>query len=181
MTTLNILDNSLAFSINISTLLHPKDTPAGHSKQANPSSDGNTDPKSNNKNSNKPLCKVYAKGHCRHKEGCRFDHPKICFKFRSFGLKSINEKGCENQKCSFLHPNACRDSLKTKTCPREECRFFHHKGTKTVKKPAPKQHTNGNQYNHSNYIETHNRFESLSEQNSTQHKKQLLIDKSVHT
>ena len=47
------------------------------------------------------------------------------------------------------------------------------KGTKTVKKPAPKQHTNGNQYNHSNYIETHNRFESLSEQNSTQHKKQV--------
>ena len=60
----------------------------------------------------KPLCKFYEKGKCRHNNDCRFNHPKICNKFRSFGLKIHNEKGCDNQKCQFLHPNACRDSLK---------------------------------------------------------------------
>ena len=85
----------------------------------------------NDKPKPKTLCKFYQKGKCRHNDNCRFDHPKICYKFRAFGLKTHNEKGCETN-CSYFHPNACRDSLKTKTCPREECRFYHLKGTKTV-------------------------------------------------
>ena len=43
---------------------------------------------------------------------CRFNHPKICHKFRAFGLKLHNDKGCEKSDCPFFHPNACRDSLK---------------------------------------------------------------------
>ena len=69
----------------------------------------------NDKPKPKTLCKFYQKGKCRHNDNCRFDHPKICYKFRAFGLKTHNEKGCETN-CSYFHPNACRDSLKTKTC-----------------------------------------------------------------
>ena len=82
-----------------------------------------------NKKTTLPICKFYQKGKCRHNENCRFEHPKICYKFRAFGLKTDNEKGCESS-CSFFHPNACKDSLKSKNCPREECRFYHLKGTK---------------------------------------------------
>ena len=71
------------------------------------------------------LCKLYTRGKCRHRDECRFDHPKMCNKFRSFGLKIFNEKGCENNNCKFFHPNACRDSIKNNTCPRPDCWFFH--------------------------------------------------------
>ena len=84
----------------------------------------------------KALCKFYQKGKCRHNENCRFDHPKICYKFRAFGSKKFNEKGCEEANYKFFHPNACRDSLKTRTCPRSECRFYHLKGIKNIETKA---------------------------------------------
>ena len=103
----------------------------------------------------KPTCKFHAKGKCRHEGNCRFSHPKICHKFRAFGLKIHNNKGCENKNCSYFHPNACRDSLKHKTCPRADCRFYHLKGTK--------HQTQQEQRN----VSSQNRFEVLAEKNST--------------
>ena len=107
----------------------------------------------------KPTCRFYAKGKCRHNKDCRFNHPKICFKFQSFGLKSNHEKGCEKTNCSYFHPNACRDSLKTRTCPREDCRFFHLKGTKNVPNQPYSLSSNQNKTS----FETQNRFAPLND------------------
>ena len=45
--------------------------------------------------SDKPKCKFYAKGKCRHEGNCRFNHPKMCHKFGAYGLKLYNEKACD--------------------------------------------------------------------------------------
>ena len=120
------------------------------------------------KKNDKPLCKFYVKGKCPHNNDCRFSHPRICNKFRSFGLKIHNDKGCDNQKCQFLHPNACRDSLKTKSCHRDDCRFYHLKGTKIITKQSQSTQSNnkyGKQKKEGTNIETENRFTSLSDSN----------------
>ena len=45
---------------------------------------------------------------CRHGSGCRFEHPKICHKFRSFGLKLHNANTkCENKKCMLTFKSRC--------------------------------------------------------------------------
>ena len=40
-------------------------------------------------------CRFFARGHCTRGAECRFDHPTICKKFRQFGNKSVDPKGCE--------------------------------------------------------------------------------------
>ncbi len=121
-------------------------------------------------------CRFYTRGKCRHGTECRFNHPKICNKFRNFGSKKQSEKGCDSTSCGQFHPNACRDSLKSRTCQREECRFFHLKGTKTIKiqnmvqnQPGPsnrqhkKQKQGANQRQHTTEVKTSNRFEGLQD------------------
>ena len=147
--------------------------------------DYNKNPTHNN-NKEKPLCKFFAKGNCRNKEVCSFDHPKICYKFRSFGLKSLNEKGCDNKECLFLHPNACRDSLKSRTCHRADCRFFHLNGTKIVPKKqfsTNNSYPNGSRndsssYNQQNYG-TRNRFEVFRERNNSQKSNDQVFQNSM--
>ena len=77
------------------------------------------------------VCRFYANGRCKYNVECRFQHPKICPKFRQNGDCEV--KGCGGD-CEFFHPNVCRNSLKDKTCPYTVCRFFHLKGTKTTEK-----------------------------------------------
>ena len=129
------------------------------------------DPKPNSTDARKSnsICKFYVKGKCRHNENCRFEHPKICFKFRSFGIKEHNEKGCDDENCSFLHPNACRDSLKTKTCTRQDCRFYHLKGTKIISKNIKQNSSQIYNASHKT-VATKNRFECLTESNNTKEK-----------
>ena len=91
-----------------------------------PSTDHNPNPKSNKK---RETCRFYARGHCTRNKDCRFDHPNICKKFRQFGSKSTDSKGCDG-KCNAFHPNACRSSLQSRSCSWTDCRFFHLKGTK---------------------------------------------------
>ena len=79
----------------------------------------------------KEICRFYNNGKCRFNTDCRFQHPKICPKFRQHG--DCKSKGCSGN-CDFLHPNVCRNSLKDRTCFYPECRFFHLKGTKTVER-----------------------------------------------
>ena len=75
------------------------------------------------------ICRFYANGKCKYNVDCRFQHPKICPKFRQNGDCGV--KGCAGG-CDFFHPNVCRNSLKDKTCSYSECKFFHLKGTMTV-------------------------------------------------
>ena len=37
----------------------------------------------------------YQKGNCKFAKSCQNDHPKFCQKFKNFGLKKFNSKGCE--------------------------------------------------------------------------------------
>ena len=85
----------------------------------------------------------------------------MCKKFRQFGDKISNVKGCD-EKCGFFHPNACRNSLNDKTCTYKECRFFHLSGTKTVYKKIsfPNKQT---QFKKNEIVSTANRFEPLIE------------------
>lgn len=112
--------------------------------------------------SDRPLCRFFVKGNCRNKENCKFDHPKICYKFKANGLRALNEKGCDNKECQFLHPNACRDSLKNRTCQRSDCRFFHLTGTKIV--PRRPFSANKNFQNERPNFESKNRFDAFKEQ-----------------
>ena len=81
------------------------------------------------KTKKKELCRFYARGRCNRSKDCRFGHPDVCRKFRTYGSKSTDKKGCDG-KCNAYHPNTCRNSLLNKTCSYEECRFYHLKGTK---------------------------------------------------
>ena len=75
------------------------------------------------------VCRFYRNGNCKFKKDCRKEHPKFCQRFTKHGLKSHNVSGCDSQ-CGLLHPNACRDSLRSRECSRDQCNFYHIKGTK---------------------------------------------------
>ena len=77
----------------------------------------------------KNVCRFYTQGNCKFGKTCRQEHPKVCQKFRSHGLKKFNAKGCE-EKCNDYHPKACYEAIKQKTCQRVACKFFHINGTK---------------------------------------------------
>jgi hypothetical protein len=77
------------------------------------------------------ICRFYLNGKCKYSGECRFEHPKICPKFRQDGDCEV--KGCGGG-CDFIHPNVCHSSLRDKTCTYRECKFFHLKGTKTVER-----------------------------------------------
>ena len=90
----------------------------------------------------KDICYFYTTNKCKFGKDCRKAHPKMCPKFKKFGLKKFNKNGCE-ESCENYHPKACFEAMKTKTCNRNDCKFFHLTGTKKKivdgKSPAPIQ------------------------------------------
>ena len=83
----------------------------------------------------RPICKFYKQGRCRHgisgrKDGtCDYAHPKPCPKLLSNGTNS--RRGCnKGSSCSLFHPQMCYRSLKDRICVRSDCKFMHVKGTK---------------------------------------------------
>ena len=99
--------------------------------------------KGDRKTDEKNVCKFYRNGRCKYGKECRKPHPAFCPTYIKNGPKSQNPRGCDG-KCTKLHPNACRQSLRTKECKREDCRFYHLKGTLRGK-------TNDRGSNNSNY------------------------------
>ena len=89
-------------------------------------------------------CKFYRNGRCRFGKECRRAHPKFCPTFVKYGPKSLNPRGCDGN-CAKLHPNVCRQSLRTKECTREDCRFYHLKGTCRNKANNPDNSTQKNE------------------------------------
>ena len=76
------------------------------------------------------VCQFFASNKCRFGKECRKEHPKICNKFKKFGLNKFNKNhGCKDE-CEFFHPRACYEAMKTKTCKRTACKFYHIAGTK---------------------------------------------------
>ena len=91
------------------------------------------------------VCRFYQQGNCKFAKGCLNEHPKFCQKFKNFGLKKFNTKGCD-ESCDKYHPRGCFESMKSKTCHRNECKFFHVSGTKKVEdeiKPVQQQTQSG--------------------------------------
>ena len=84
----------------------------------------------------KPVCKFFLRQKCQHgRKGtsCKFDHPKLCFKFIKNGDK---RGGCsEGPNCSFVHPRLC-NGYKSGVCKRTNCNFFHTKNTKILTNAA---------------------------------------------
>ena len=140
-------------------------------------------PKKESDERKKTTCKFYRNGKCLRGKECKFDHPNICQKFRQFGLKALNEKGCADG-CKAYHPNACRDSLKNKTCWRKDCRFYHLKGTKmgegrqrgenSYNPPNSYQNSQNNNYQQKRpNFETKNRFEAFREKENYNNSKSV--------
>ena len=78
----------------------------------------------------RPNCRYYLRQSCKHGRkgtGCKFEHPKLCFKYIKNGdLRG----GCkEGSSCSFVHPKLC-NSYKTRVCKRKNCSYFHVRNTK---------------------------------------------------
>ena len=134
----------------------------------------------------KIICRFYKNGSCKHgisgKYGgkCKFDHPKMCFKYRDYG--SRGPKGCKESKCQYYHPKLCYNSLQTKECYNERCRFWHLKDvTRTYKEylnneyrpeTHTKQYENPNEssnqqiflHSNTNHNETHNNTQKAPDQ-----------------
>ena len=93
-------------------------------------SDQNSQNGSESTPTKKPTCRYYLRNSCKHgKKGatCKFDHPKLCFKFIKNGDK---RGGCnKGTNCNFVHPKLC-NSYKSGVCRRPNCSFYHTKSTK---------------------------------------------------
>ena len=66
-------------------------------------------------------CRHYNRGHCKHKGGCDFFHPKeICKEY-------LNDKKCDKKDCVDRHPKVCKYWLKSNAgCKRGiSCDFLH--------------------------------------------------------
>ena len=86
------------------------------------------------KNQNKrKVCRYFLRRTCMHGakgEACKFEHPKLCYKFIRNGSKN---GGCKKEDCAFYHPKLCQNSLRERKCGNQNCRFFHLNGTNRAK------------------------------------------------
>ena len=83
------------------------------------------------RNSKNGTCRYYRAGNCKFGQkgvGCKFLHPKKCFRFMRFGTDA--QRGCKTGDCSFLHPPLCRLVEAGKPCTRDNCRFFHRRAAR---------------------------------------------------
>lgn len=83
------------------------------------------------------ICALYSEGKCPHGlrgRNCKFEHPKKCKYYCSYG----NEypRGCRRgKKCWFFHPKLCQNSIKMKACLNTSCTFVHLAGTRRSGEP----------------------------------------------
>ena len=95
------------------------------------------------------VCHFFATNKCKFGKDCRKLHPRICNKFKKYGLAKFNKSGC-SENCEFYHPKACFDSMKTKSCKRPDCKFFHTIGTKREEGHSNSNNNNNNSNNGNN-------------------------------
>ena len=85
----------------------------------------------------KPTCKFFLRRSCKHGRrgtACKFDHPKLCFKYTKNGdMKG----GCKaGSQCKYVHPKLC-SSYRTGVCKRKNCSFYHVHNAKIQTKSSP--------------------------------------------
>ena len=49
------------------------------------------------------VCYFYATNRCKFGKDCRKEHPKICNKFKKFGLKKFNKNNGCTEECDQYH------------------------------------------------------------------------------
>ena len=110
------------------------------------------------------VCYFYATNRCKFGKDCRKEHPKICNKFKKYGLKKFNKNNGCTEECEFYHPMACFESMKSKTCKRSECKFYHINGTK--KEETLTGNMNGQATTHNNGTQNVNNTTNNKEETS---------------
>ena len=104
------------------------------------------------------ICKLYLSRNCPHgptgktlvnDEVCPDDHPKPCFRYRSYGTDK--KRGCKKGKdCEYYHPTLCKFSVKYRWCKNESCTFAHLTGTsRAAERPSRDKNQNGNEMDRS--------------------------------
>ena len=85
------------------------------------------------KGDDRSICRYYKGGSCKFGlkgEGCKFAHPKKCYKFLQFG--SDEKRGCQSGVCPYFHPPLCRATESGRGCSRENCKFYHRRAAKAL-------------------------------------------------
>ena len=88
-----------------------------------------------------PVCEAYLKMNCPHGRtgkklingvACSKAHPPRCFRYCKYGAHGAGSPmGCKNgDKCKYMHPKLCRDSVNKRVCLNSDCKFFHLKFTR---------------------------------------------------
>ena len=92
----------------------------------------------------KPLCKFYNQGNCKHGrsgKNCAFSHPPLCRKMINHGHN--DKRGCKlsNDECKFHQPVICKSSLNRGVCYNKNCNKYHVHGTEWERKQNIQQAT----------------------------------------
>ena len=96
---------------------------------------GSSAPKLINQNEATRVCSYHKWRECKHKDTCKFLHPKLCQKYLWYGpSKTDPEHGCDKANCKLYHPPLCYGSMKYHECRIKRCKKRHLPETKfTVK------------------------------------------------
>ena len=81
----------------------------------------------------RPVCKLFLDNRCPtgfKGQNCTHQHPKQCRKFLQGGR---TEHGCQNWRCSLLHPKICNNLYLFGSCYKTGCKERHTKNHQTSK------------------------------------------------
>ena len=104
------------------------------------------------------ICPLLIEGRCPHGitgKKCKYKHKRFCYKYCGFGDRKNHPAGCRfGEKCKFLHPKLCENSVELKVCYNKECKLCHLKFTRRNKEDyyEQKQQSYRSNYNQ-NYSE----------------------------
>ena len=136
--------------------------------------------KSSKKSSKKDQdCPLLIEGKCPHGltgAKCDYKHRRQCHRYRSFGTKDMHRAGCHfGDKCNFLHPKLCQNSVKMKMCLNDSCTFVHLKYTKRIQ-PTEESMPRNNFRNGNNRSSNNN-----NNINTNYHQSSNSVHTGVHT
>ena len=105
------------------------------------------------------ICPKLMEGNCEYGasgKGCKYLHKKKCNRFINYGTTEMHRGGCRfGERCHFLHPTMCQNSLNMNSCYNDSCKLAHLRFTKRRVPRNDNQVNQGNQsrnhYNPSSY------------------------------
>ena len=87
------------------------------SKSAAASEEDTPKEETNNSNSkSKAICRYFLRRKCKYGvvgKDCKFEHPKLCYKYIRNGSK---HGGCKKIDCQYYHPKLCINSIRDRAC-----------------------------------------------------------------